>query len=68
MKVKDSGKLALLEATGYRSKASIDAANKQLAHFVELLEASRTPQHFPHSLRCRLHNATDQARAVQLSQ
>ncbi len=38
MKVKDSGKLALLDGTGYRTKHSIDAANKQLAHFVELLE------------------------------
>jgi hypothetical protein len=41
MKVKDSGKLALLDGTGYRTKQSIDAANKQLAHFVELLEVSR---------------------------
>jgi len=38
MKVADSGKLALLDGTGYRTKQSIDAANKQLAHFVDLLE------------------------------
>jgi len=38
MKVKNEGKLGLLGQGGYRTKMSIDKANKQLAHFVELLE------------------------------
>ena len=44
MKVKDSGKLDLLKGsgTGYRTKQSIDKANKQLAHFVELLKSTKS--------------------------
>ena len=38
MKVKDSGKLDLLAEGGYRTAASIKAANDQLQHFTELLE------------------------------
>jgi hypothetical protein len=53
MKVKDCGKTDLLKlgtGTGYRTKQSIDKANKQLAHFVELLEV-RLPGISARSLR-----------------
>jgi hypothetical protein len=53
MKVKDCGKTDLLKlgsGTGYRTKQSIDKANKQLAHFVELLEV-RLPGVSARSLR-----------------
>ncbi|EKX53778.1 hypothetical protein GUITHDRAFT_100748 [Guillardia theta CCMP2712] len=38
MKVKDSGKIHMLEGTGYRTEQSIKMANDQLNYFVELLE------------------------------